>query len=43
MAWGRVAELPEDITKGLKSKPEGGSGVTEMFLKYCERETKKFQ
>ena len=43
MAWGRVAGLPEDITNGLKSKTEGGSGAAEMFLEYCERETKKFQ
>ncbi|KAE9376138.1 putative short-chain dehydrogenase [Stipitochalara longipes BDJ] len=43
MAWGRVAGLPEDITTGLKGKAEGGSGAAEMFLEYCERETKKFQ
>lgn len=43
MAWGRVADLPEDITNGLKSKAEGGSGAAKMFLEYCERETKAFQ
>ncbi|EXJ70452.1 uncharacterized protein A1O5_06521 [Cladophialophora psammophila CBS 110553] len=43
MAWGRIADLPEDITKGLKSRAEGGSGAAKMFLDYCARETKDFQ
>ena len=43
VAWGRVSELPEDITDGLKSKSEGGSGAAKIFLEYCERETNKFQ
>jgi len=43
LAWGRVAGLPEDITNGLKSKAEGGSGAAGTFLEYCEREAKKLQ
>jgi hypothetical protein len=43
MAWGRVAELPDDITNGLKSKGDGENGAAEKFLEYCERETKGFQ
>ncbi|KAJ5619790.1 hypothetical protein N7510_003774 [Penicillium lagena] len=43
MAWGRVEELPADITNALKSKAEGGSGAAQIFLDYCERETKPFQ
>jgi retinol dehydrogenase 12 len=43
MAWGRIAELPEDVTKGLKSKEQGGTGAAEAFLEYCERHTKRFQ
>lgn len=42
-AWGRVADMPEDISKGLKSKSEGGSGAAAKFLKYCDREVKSFQ
>lgn len=43
LAWGRIVELPEYITDGLKSKAEGGSGGAKMFVDYCERETVRFQ
>lgn len=43
VAWGRIAQLPQDISKGLKSKAGGGSGAAETFLEYCDRETKVFQ
>ncbi|KAE8444138.1 hypothetical protein EG329_000826 [Mollisiaceae sp. DMI_Dod_QoI] len=43
MAWGRIAELPRNITHGLRSKAEGGSGEAKMFVDYCERETIMFQ
>ncbi|KAJ5587536.1 uncharacterized protein N7459_003301 [Penicillium hispanicum] len=43
MAWGRVAHLPDDITNALKSKEMGGTGAAQVFLDYCERETKPFQ
>jgi retinol dehydrogenase-12 len=43
MAWGRIAELPEEITNALKSKAQGGSGAAAKFVEYCERETRKFQ
>ncbi|RDL36357.1 Uncharacterized protein BP5553_05709 [Venustampulla echinocandica] len=42
MAWGRVADLPADLAKGLKSKNEGGSGNAEKFFGYCDREIKAF-
>jgi hypothetical protein len=41
MAWGRIAELPEEITNALKSKAQGGSGAAAKFVEYCERETRK--
>jgi hypothetical protein len=43
MAWGRIAELPVDISKGLMSKAEGGTGAAQNFLDYCECETKGFR
>jgi uncharacterized protein (AIM24 family) len=42
MAWGRLANLPVEVTKGLKSKSEGGSGVAQTFFDYCDRETRNF-
>jgi retinol dehydrogenase-12 len=41
-AWGRIGTLPEDITKGLKSKSKGGSGGAKTFIEYCDNETKKY-
>lgn len=42
MAWGRIADMPEGVAKGLKSKSEGGTGEAKMFLEYCDREIKGF-
>jgi retinol dehydrogenase 12 len=42
MAWGRVADSPEDMIKGMKSEKEGGSGRAKIFLDYCDREIKDF-
>jgi retinol dehydrogenase-12 len=42
MAWGRTENLPADITKGLKSKDNGGSGGAQMIWNYCEHETQNF-
>jgi len=42
MAWGRIADLPDDIVKGMKSKSEGGTGAAQKFIEYCDREIKKF-
>ncbi|KAH7374071.1 putative short-chain dehydrogenase [Cadophora sp. MPI-SDFR-AT-0126] len=43
MAWGRIAPLPDDISKALKGKAEGGSGARQIFVEYCDRETKEFR
>jgi hypothetical protein len=42
MAWGRAADLPEDIIKGMKSEAEGGTGAAKKFFEYCDREIKDF-
>lgn len=42
MAWGRHADLPVDIVKGLKGKTQGGTGAAQTFFDYCDRETKAF-
>lgn len=42
LAWGRVADMQEDVAKGLKSKSEGGTGAAKIFLEYCDRETRAF-
>lgn len=43
MAWGRIAPFPDDISKALKGKAEGGSGAGQAFVEYCDRETKEFR
>jgi retinol dehydrogenase 12 len=42
MAWGRHADLPTDLVKGLKGKSEGGTGAAQTFFDYCDREIKDF-
>ncbi|TVY81347.1 putative oxidoreductase [Lachnellula suecica] len=42
IAWGRNADLPGDVLKGLKSTKEGGSGVAQIFFDYCDREIKEY-
>jgi retinol dehydrogenase 12 len=42
MAWGRIADLPEDIIQGAKSNAEGGTGAKEKFFEYCNREINGF-
>jgi len=41
-AWGRLADVPEDIAKGSKSKSEGGTGAAAKFLSYCDQEVKAY-
>ncbi|KAH6705287.1 putative short-chain dehydrogenase [Leptodontidium sp. 2 PMI_412] len=43
MAWGRIVPFPDDIAKALKGKVEGGSGARQIFVEYCDRETKEFR
>jgi len=43
MAWGRLAELPGDLAQALKNKAEGGTGVAELFFKFCDREVESFR
>ena len=38
-----LAQLPDDVSKALKSKAEGGSGAAQTFWDYCDRETKSFR
>ena len=42
MAWGRLADTPDDLIMGMKSKAESGSGAAAKFLEYCDREIKNF-
>ena len=42
-AWGRVSELPENLTSALKSKANGGSGTAAKFMEYCDREIESFK
>ncbi|RDW81912.1 hypothetical protein BP6252_03024 [Coleophoma cylindrospora] len=41
-AWGRLCDLPVDLSAGLKSTSEGGSGASKKLLAFCERETSRF-
>lgn len=40
--WGRKGIIPEHIAKGLKTKEEGGTGVSKKFFEWCETETRKY-
>lgn len=42
LAWGRIDKIPDDITKAMKDKKEGGAGGALRFWDYCERETNSF-
>ena len=42
MAWGRLDKIPDDISKSMKSKEDGGLGGSQKFWGYCERETKDY-
>ncbi|KAH8805960.1 putative short-chain dehydrogenase [Xylogone sp. PMI_703] len=38
MAWGRIAAVPAEVSKGIKSVAEGGSGRAKKFVEYLDRE-----
>lgn len=40
--WGRVYSVRGDVTSGLKSEKEGGTGTAEKFWAWCEKETKPY-
>jgi retinol dehydrogenase-12 len=42
MAWGRIADMPEELVLGLRSKSEGGTGNAELFFNYCDRRIENF-
>ncbi|EEU35223.1 uncharacterized protein NECHADRAFT_54507 [Fusarium vanettenii 77-13-4] len=41
--WGRFGCLLEDIKQAVKSKEQGGTGTSEKFVEWCERETRGFR
>ncbi|KAH7015037.1 hypothetical protein EDB80DRAFT_323486 [Ilyonectria destructans] len=41
--WGRFGRLPCDIQSALKTKEQGGTGVAQRFVDFCERETKAYK
>jgi NAD(P)-dependent dehydrogenase (short-subunit alcohol dehydrogenase family) len=42
--WGRRHPAPRsDLIKALKRKKEGGTGLAESFVEWCEQETKGFR
>jgi retinol dehydrogenase-12 len=40
--WGRFGALPPNIEKGLRSQKDGGSGLAEQFVEWCQRETQAY-
>lgn len=40
--WGRFGDLPVGIEEAIKSEAEGGSGVADKFIAWCDRETEPF-
>lgn len=37
--WGRPGKLPDHIVPGLKTKEEGGTGLSKAFWSWCLKET----
>ncbi|KAF5004891.1 hypothetical protein FDECE_8634 [Fusarium decemcellulare] len=37
--WGRFGCLPEELKLALESKEHGGTGISQSFVDWCERET----
>lgn len=40
--WGRVGHLRPDMIKAEKTKEEGGTGESQKFWEYCEKECKAY-
>jgi len=40
--WGRIGALPPNIEKGLHAKEDGGSGIAQQFVTWCDKETKPY-
>ncbi|CAI6334375.1 unnamed protein product [Periconia digitata] len=40
--WGRFGDLPADVEDAIKSEEEGGTGVADRFVEWCEREVDKY-
>lgn len=40
--WGRLGELRKDIEAATKTEAEGGTGLAERFIAWCEKETRDF-
>jgi retinol dehydrogenase 12 len=43
LPWGRFGKLPEDIEVGLRPVEQGGNGLADKFMAYCERTTRDFR
>lgn len=42
--WGRLHPEPrEDLLAAMKSKEDGGTGIGEMFMEYCEKQISGFK
>ena len=42
LPWGRIGGFRAGIEMALKSVSEGGTGVAEKFLAWCEEETRPY-
>jgi len=40
--WGRFGEIPAPIAVGMKSKAEGGTGLMERFMAWCDAQTSPY-
>ena len=42
--WGRVHPSPRvDLLEAMKSREDGGTGVADLFLEHCEKQTAEFR
>ncbi|KAI1088004.1 NAD(P)-binding protein [Rostrohypoxylon terebratum] len=41
--WGRLGSVPDHMAGGMRSKEEGGTGLSETFWDWCEVVTRSYQ
>lgn len=41
--WGRIGSVPEHMAPGMRSKLQGGTGLSDQFWNWCEAVTQLYR
>lgn len=41
--WGRFGVVPDDIKSSMQIKSQGGTGIAQKFLEWCQREVAAYR